>query len=393
MLARTRRVSLLIAFTLFCIGLPTENAAAQRLLRAEKGPLSHSRGSLPSPSVKKQMPPKNRAVTARLSEQQPAKQARNEQAPNKQAAKKPAAAVAVPNKADNAGGLLHAVALQAALDRAGFSPGVIDGKTGRKTATAIRTFQRHAGLPATGQADAATMAALEMDALPALREYVVTADDAARIGPNPRGWVEKSKLPHLGYPSLEALVAERGHCTRALLGRLNPGMNPLTIKPGDALQIPNVETSAAAPRAERIEIDFGAKTIRAYDQPGREAALFHCSIAKHRAKRPSSNCTIRTITRNPEYLFDPKHWPEVKDVKQKLLIPAGPRNPVGLCWIGLSLKGYGIHGTPEPEMIGKTGSHGCFRLTNWDALRLAKMVQAGTPVQFVDRTTRVAASR
>jgi lipoprotein-anchoring transpeptidase ErfK/SrfK len=370
--ARIRRLPAIAIFVAFCVGLLTENTYAQRMLRA--GPEAK-----PSPpAVKKQAPAK----------QPPAKPVRNEPV-----AKQPAGTVAAPDKPNNAGGLVDTVALQAALDRAGFSPGVIDGKAGRKTKTAIRAFQAHAGLPATGEPDAATLAALAPDAQPALRQYVVTADDAAQIGPNPRGWVDKSKLPHLGYTSLEALVAERGHCTRALLARLNPGMNPITIKPGDALQIPNIETSAAIPRAERIEVDFGAKTVRAYDKAGQEAALFHCSIAKERAKRPSSNCTVRTVTRNPEYLFDPKRWPEVKDVKQKLLIPAGPRNPVGLCWIGLSLKGYGIHGTPEPEMIGKTGSHGCFRLTNWDALRLAKMVQPGTPVQFVDSTARIAASR
>ncbi len=379
MLVRTHRVSSFVALTAFCISLPTEDAAAQQLLRG--GPEAKSAASaVKKPTVKEQIPPKRPAARPNRAGPVMARPDRGITAP----------ARSKPNQAD---ALIHAVALQAALDRAGFSPGVIDGQIGPKTRMAIRAFQKQAGLPATGEADVATMAALEMDTLPAVREYVVTAEDAARIGPNPRGWVEKSRLPHLGYPSLEALVAERGHCTRVLLGKLNTGKNLLAIKAGDVLQIPNVETSAPTPRAQRLEIDFGAKTIRVYDRAGGEAALFHCSIAKHRAKRPSSNCTIRTITRNPEYLFDPKHWPEVKDVQQKLIIPAGPRNPVGLCWIGLSLKGYGIHGTPEPELIGKTGSHGCFRLTNWDALRLAKMVRAGTPVQFVDSTSRLAANR
>jgi len=113
--------------------------------------------------------------------------------------------------------------------------------------------------------------------------------------------------------------------------------------------------------------------------------LFHCSIAADKARLPSGQASVIVISENPAYTFDPKMWPEVKDVTQKLTIPPGPRNPVGLCWIGLSLPGYGMHGTPMPEMIGKTGSHGCFRLTNWDALRLAKMVRVGTPVRFTAR--------
>jgi len=112
-------------------------------------------------------------------------------------------------------------------------------------------------------------------------------------------------------------------------------------------------------------------------------ALLHCSIAKHRDKLPSGDASVVVITENPTYTFDPKMWPEVKGVDRKLLIPAGPRNPVGRCWIGLSLPGYGIHGSPNPELIGKTGSHGCFRLSNWDALRLARMIRVGTKVHFV----------
>jgi lipoprotein-anchoring transpeptidase ErfK/SrfK len=119
-------------------------------------------------------------------------------------------------------------------------------------------------------------------------------------------------------------------------------------------------------------------------------SLYHCSIAADRRKRPTEKCVIDNVVENPKYTFDPVNWPEVKDVKQKLLIPAGPRNPVGLCWIGLSKKGYGIHGTPEPENIGKTGSHGCFRLTNWDALRLARQVRIGAGVRFTESPAEVA---
>src|SRR5262249_49506493 len=111
--------------------------------------------------------------------------------------------------------------------------------------------------------------------------------------------------------------------------------------------------------------------------------LFHCSIAANPDKRPAGSASIVSVTIDPVYCFDPAMLPEVKNVDQKLLIAPGPRNPVGRCWIALSLPGYGIHGTPNPEMIGKTGSDGCFRLANWDALRLGTMVKAGTPITFV----------
>jgi lipoprotein-anchoring transpeptidase ErfK/SrfK len=116
------------------------------------------------------------------------------------------------------------------------------------------------------------------------------------------------------------------------------------------------------------------------------------NVAKATVRRPSgrrvnvpglpSAHSVTGITENPAYRFDPSMWPEVKGGKSALIIPPGPRNPVGLCWIALSLSGYGIHGSPAPEMIGKTGSHGCFRLTNWDAVRLGRMIKPGTPVTF-----------
>ncbi|MBN2563566.1 MAG: murein L,D-transpeptidase [Phycisphaerae bacterium] len=302
----------------------------------------------------------------------------------------------------------QAVAWQAALDRAGFSPGIIDGIVGPKTRMAFRAFQAHAGLSATGKPDAATEAALGVDSEPAVRQYALTAADAAQVGPHPRDWLGKSRMKRLGYPSLDVLAAERGHCTRRLLAKLNPRVDPQSLKVGDSLVLPNVRTEGTSPvpRAEgggstgartariaSVEVNFGAKVIRLFDKAGGVVGLLHCSIAKHREKRPIGPCRIKTIAMNPSYLFDPACWPEVKGVDRRLTIPPGPRNPVGLCWIGLSLEGYGIHGTPDPELIGKTGSHGCIRLTNWDALRLARMVSVGTEVRFVNDAERVAANK
>jgi len=277
--------------------------------------------------------------------------------------------------------LAQCLAWQVALDRACFSPGILDGRPGAKTELAMREFQRVRQLPITGKLDAATAQALGADPAYAATWYTITPDDVGQVGHVPAGWVEKSKLPRLPYPSLDQLVAERYHCSRALLATLNPGRDLARLAPGDKLIVPLVDQRGETPPAERLEVDTAAKVIRAF-AGDRLVGLFHCSIAAKHAKVPTRPASVTGITENPAYRFDPSMWPEVKGIGRPLIIPPGPRNPVGLCWIALSLPGYGIHGSPAPEMIGKTGSHGCFRMTNWDAVRLARMIKPGTPVTF-----------
>lgn len=316
--------------------------------------------------------------------------------PPQRAAKPPApskATAAVSKAADDKIAVGDPVAWQAALDRAGFSPGIIDGRLAKKTVVALRAFQRAKGLTETGRPDDATRAALGLDSAPSTTSYTITSSDASQVGPWPKTWYEKSKAGRLGYTSLATLVAERGHCSRDLLQRLNRKINLDRLKAGDTVIIPNVQHTTTPARAASIEIDFSDKIVYLLDKGKNVVGLYHCSIAKEKSKRPSGACRVKVVKENPEYLFDPAKWPEVKDVKRKLLIPPGPRCPVGLCWIGLSLDGYGIHGTPEPENIGKTGSHGCFRLTNWDALELGQRVRVGTPVRFTERSTVLAQAR
>ncbi|HVP12434.1 MAG TPA: L,D-transpeptidase [Phycisphaerae bacterium] len=285
------------------------------------------------------------------------------------------------------------VALQIALDRAGFSPGLIDGNVGRKTQVAIAAFQKSAGLPATGKLDDATRRALAVGSSAnggLVRRFTLTESDIAQVGPWPKDWIEKSQVKRLGYKSVAAMAAERGHCSLAMLARLNRGVDLDSLAAGDVVWLPAVEMPASTPKAACIEIDLAQKLLRVLDKSGKVVALFHCSIAKDKAKLPKRSCKVAVIAPNPIYIFDPKMWPEVKNLHRKLVIPPGPRNPVGLCWLGLSLDGYGIHGTPEPEMIGKTGSHGCIRLANWDAQRLGKMVRVGMEVRFTNGPTSVA---
>ncbi|MBU0616668.1 MAG: L,D-transpeptidase [Planctomycetes bacterium] len=283
--------------------------------------------------------------------------------------------------------LSKALALQIALDRSGFSPGVIDGNLGRKTQMALAAFQTSANLPATGRADEPTLHALGVDPRAVLRAYTLTAQDLSQVGPWPKTWIEKSNVKHLGYQSASALVADKGHCSLALLSRLNRRLKINALKAGDTLWIPDVDAVRPLPKAAALQVDLERKLVQAVDQSGKVVAMFHCSIAKSKEKLPKRSCKIAEVALNPVYLFDPKMWPEVKNVHRKLVIPPGPRNPVGLCWIGLSLDGYGIHGTPEPELIGKTGSHGCIRLANWDAVRLAKAVRVGMDVRFTTGPT------
>ena len=285
------------------------------------------------------------------------------------------------------------VAWQAALDRAGFSPGLIDGKLSRKTVIALQAFQRFSGLAVTGRPDAATRSALAIDSTSSTTTYSITPADEELVGPWPKTWFEKADAKFLGYNSLANLVAERGHCSVDLLGRLNRKTNLARLRAGDVLIIPYTEPPDKLPQAAAIEIEFTDKVVSLLDKKQTVIGLFHCSIAKDKENRPAGSCKVKVVKDMPQYVFDPAKWPEVKDVNRKLLIPPGPRCPVGLCWVGLSLEGYGIHGTPEPEMIGKTGSHGCFRLTNWDAQRLGKMVRCGTPVRFVEKSTVASAAK
>lgn len=283
---------------------------------------------------------------------------------------------------DSSASFVDVLRQQVSLDRAGFSPGLIDGKPGRKTRLALDALRRTGVDPASLES-----------ALSCTKSYTLTIADMADVGPWPEDWNERAALDRLRYESLISLLAERGHCTAAMLTRLNPSRDLNELKAGDTVTIPNVLDLSESSRAARLVINLDEKTVTAMSEDNKPIAFMHCSIAKLVEKRPSGATTVKVIVLNPTYTFDPAMWPEVTNVTTKLTIPAGPRCPVGLAWIGLNLPGYGIHGTPWPQLIGKTGSHGCFRLANWDAVRLAKMVKVGTRVEFIGGGGVVAAER
>jgi peptidoglycan hydrolase-like protein with peptidoglycan-binding domain len=264
------------------------------------------------------------------------------------------------------------LSLQVTLDRLGFSPGCLDGKGGPQTRQALAAWQLANGAPATD-----VPAELPISLL--YTNHTVTTNDTAQLGPWPKDWRERSRLTQLTCETITELLAEKFHCKESLLHALNP-------RGGDVWRAPNTAVTLPARRAARVQVSLGQKFARVFDAQGRLIAHFPCSIPAAPAKRVPASLTVANVALHPNYTFDPVNFPEL-DAHQKgygkLILAPGPNNPVGTAWIGLSKTGYGLHGTPHPEDIGKTESHGCFRLANWNAERLARMVEIGTPVEVV----------
>jgi lipoprotein-anchoring transpeptidase ErfK/SrfK len=275
-----------------------------------------------------------------------------------------------------------ALEAQVELHRRGFSCGAIDGVWGAQTRAALQAFQRSAELPATDELDAATRALLQLTA-PALTEHTVTAGELAEIAPLPDTWLGKSEQPTLAFASILELVAERSRAAPNFLRRANPAIEWDAVTAGTVLQVPAVERAVIGGGARTgLVIRLAAHELEVHDAHG-VVAHFPVSIARMAEKRPVGDLHVVVIIPNPNYTFDPAVFPESAEgqsLGRKLIIPPGPNNPVGRAWIGLDRPGYGIHGTPEPENVGRTESHGCFRLANWDAVTLLKLVTVGMTV-------------
>jgi lipoprotein-anchoring transpeptidase ErfK/SrfK len=285
-------------------------------------------------------------------------------------------------RADEAGPVATPLELQVELHRRAFSCGSIDGVAGARTAAALRAFQRAAGLPGTGALDDATREVLTLSA-PALEEYAFTAADLAGLHPVPDTWLEKSELDALNYATGLELAAERFHASPNLLRRLNPGLDWDSLSAGTKINVPAVDHVVATGDPASIVISLGAHTLEVIGSDGRVMAHFPVSVARMARKRPVGELHVMVVVSNPNYTFDPDLFPESAEgqtLGRKLVLPPGPNNPVGLVWIGLDRPRCGIHGTPEPEHVGRSESHGCFRLANWDALTLAGLVSEGMSV-------------
>jgi lipoprotein-anchoring transpeptidase ErfK/SrfK len=272
--------------------------------------------------------------------------------------------------------------VQVLLDRARFSPGVIDGLPGSNTARAISAFRQANGLPAGGGIDAALLKALSSaSAQPVLTRYAIAPADVS--GPFaesiPAKLEEKAELDRLAYTSPVELFAEKFHTSEALLRALNPGAD--FSKAGTEITVPAVRSGGIGGEVARIQVDKGQNTVRAYDSAGKLLASYPATVGSAQLPTPSGTTEVRAVAPDPAYYFDPEKLSWGPD--RKLKIAPGPNNPVGGTWIDLAKPTYGIHGSPDPGLIGKTASHGCVRLTNWDAEELAKAVKPGTVVEFV----------
>ena len=277
-------------------------------------------------------------------------------------------------------------ALQVHLDREGFSPGGIDGRWGSKTQKALAGWLAAKGRPAYVQGDPLPPELLGRKGL--LTSYVVTAADHAALTPWPASWLARSRQETLGYETVCEALGERFHIFEEALRRLNAGAAWPNPPAGTRLIVPDVREVTRLPSSlDRLEISVSQRLVRAY-KGGKQVAQFPCSIAADKAKRPvGQTLKIGICADHPEYTFDPSMYagdPNAAGITKRLRIPPGPNNPVGLAWMGLSpLPGYGLHGTPAPDKISHTESHGCFRLTNWDARALLRVVTPGLPVHIV----------
>jgi lipoprotein-anchoring transpeptidase ErfK/SrfK len=274
---------------------------------------------------------------------------------------------------------------QLALARIGISPGSLDGLFGPKTRLALIAFQLRQKLPATGALDSATQSKLLL-ATPPYANYAVTAEDLARLGSVGKTWLEKSQQDRLDYETILELIAEKAQSHPQLIRQLNSKVDWTNVVGGTFVTIPNVERPPAREKAALARIHLEERTLQVFGESTNLLAHFPCSIAAFAEKRPVGELHVATTALNPNYTFDPDNFPEsveARELNRKLVLPPGPNNPVGTVWIGLDKPGYGIHGTPRPEQVGRAESHGCFRLANWNAEFFAHLIWVGMPV-FVE---------
>jgi lipoprotein-anchoring transpeptidase ErfK/SrfK len=270
---------------------------------------------------------------------------------------------------------------QVLLDRARFSPGVIDGRGGENTRQAIAAFERAHDLEVDGELDEAVFRRLvEGDSGAVVREVRLSEADVS--GPFveriPDSMSARAQLPTLAYTSVEEKLAERYHMDVDFLRRLNPGAR---FAAGEQIRVAGVRTPDLPRPVRRIVVDKAEKAVRAYDAEGRLMAFYPATIGSEATPTVSGVYEVRAVAPEPNYTYDPARLDSAEG-GEAVVVPPGPNNPVGSVWIDLSRDTYGIHGTPEPALIGKTASHGCVRLTNWDAEQLAAAVEPGVEVRF-----------
>jgi len=273
--------------------------------------------------------------------------------------------------------------LQVLLDRAGASPGVIDGKFGSNVDKALAAYRRLTGTNLKSTDTVLIKELLASSGGDPFVGYTITPEDAAGpfVASVPTDYSEKARLEHMSFTSVTEMLAERFHMDEGYLKALNPEAN--FSRPGTMVLVANVGKPVTG-KVARITADKMSKQVLAYDAYDKLIAAYPATIGSSDTPSPTGTHEVSRIAFDPNYTYNPRLNFKQGENDKILTIPPGPNGPVGSIWIALDKPTYGVHGTPDPSKIGKTESHGCVRLTNWDAHELAKMVSPGTVVEFLE---------
>ena len=276
------------------------------------------------------------------------------------------------------------IRLQVLLDRARFSPGEIDGKFGENAKKALRAYEEAQQLPGSDEVGADVWAKLASDDRPVMTSYTISEKDAA--GPFLRKLPAKMEamkgIPKLAYTSAREGLAEKFHMSEDLLSALNSGRH--FDRAGEAISVIDTGADQSPEMAAKVEVDKNRQTVKLFDKSNALIGFYPATVGSEEKPSPAGTLKVTEIDRNPTYRYNPAYHFKGVHSRKAFIIRPGPNNPVGSVWINLSAEGYGIHGTPSPGKVSKSESHGCVRLTNWDAERVAERVSKGTPVTFVD---------
>lgn len=269
--------------------------------------------------------------------------------------------------------------VQVLLDRAHFSPGEIDGLYGTSTRMAVAAYNASQRLRGGQKVERATWKALGRDTAEVVVPYTIAPEDVA--GPFEKIPVEtadKAKLAALGYESAIEGLGEKFHASPKLLAALNPGA--AFDVAGTEIQVPSVARPPfAKTKGVKLRVSEANRTVEALDQDGSLIARYPATVGSEHDPLPLGEWKVNGVSLRPSFVWNPDLFWDSEPGDKKVKLAAGPNNPVGVVWIDLSKPHYGIHGTPEPSAISKSASHGCIRLTNWDALELSQLVSPGTP--------------
>lgn len=277
------------------------------------------------------------------------------------------------------------VKAQVLLSRRSISPGVIDGGDGENFRKAVTQFRRQERLGEGGEIDDLTWLALGGDtASDVVVEYTISEKDAAYDFADeiPRDYAKQAEMKRLSYITPQEMLGERFHMSEKLISSINP--RAVFSEAGAVILVASAKRSLEKGSALRIDAVKSSGMVVVYGAGDQVLASYPATIGSENTPSPSGEHTIERIARNPNYTYNPeKNFQQGKNT-EILVLPPGPNGPVGTVWIALSKPTFGIHGTPEPSQVSKTTSHGCVRLTNWDAEELADLVKPGVSVRFVD---------